>query len=86
MTKTDMLNTPAFIVRRNEIFMRFALRGKYIEQFIKEETIRLMHCTSEMDYLRVHRTGSKYPLNLGAKRSVYSLWESANNHASVEFE
>jgi hypothetical protein len=80
----NLLNNPAFIVRRNEIFMQFALRGKYIEQFIKEETVRLMHCSCEADYLRVQRTGSKYPLNLGARRSVYSLWENANNHASVE--
>lgn len=86
MTLAEMLVNPAYVERRRIIFARWMIREGYSTICAMEESHRIKHCKTEIEYLRIQRTGSKFPLDRKSKQSLWSLFDNAGNHASVEFE
>lgn len=86
MTLAEMLIDPAFIERRRIIFARWMIREGYSTICASEESHRIKNCKTMIEYLRIQRTGSKFPLDRNTKISLWLLFDNAGNHASIEFE
>jgi hypothetical protein len=83
--KAAMVIDPAFVAIRRRIFVMFTARDGIPSALAHEEFDRLQSVGGDTaKYLRVQRTGSKFPLNRREKESLALTFDNAGNHASFE--
>lgn len=84
MTKAEIMVTEAFRSIQNDIFVRWMVREGRNQTLAEQEVVRLNSVETEAQYLRVQRTGSRFPLTRRDRESIWSLYENAGRHAMYE--
>lgn len=86
IVKAVMVIQPDFIAIRRRIFLMFCARDGISAIYANEEFDRLQSVRGDLSkYLRVQRTGSRFPLTRQQKESLALTFDNAGNHASFEF-
>lgn len=87
MTQPNYVADPNFIAKRRQIFIMFLGREGVAASHAEEELNRLESVGGEQTrYLRLQRTGSRYPMTRDRKIDFALLYDNAGNHASYEYE
>ena len=85
MTYAEMKIDPTFIAIRRRIFVMFMGRDGFPEALSNEEFDRLQSVDGVLPaYLRIQRTGSRFPLTRDTKENISLAFANAGNHASCE--